>query len=126
MKHLLFLTFILSSFITIARPLTISNDSDFPIEVILWKDSKVIFHHVMNPNDEITIEDIGNGLLLQFRVKDVVFTDHKFHSCDHAKLIDHTWVEIELSRSHFKQHEWLRPITKFGIELNINKIEPRA
>ena len=127
MKHLLFLTFLLSSFVAVSRPITISNDSNCPIEVILWKDSKIIFHHVMNPNDEITVEDIGYGLLCQFKPVAIISYGGDFKYCGHAKVISDLWIEVNLDTNHFTEHErWFSKITMFGIAMNIMTEQPRA
>ena len=68
MKYLITLAFFLCSLVIESRPLTIINESNIPIDVIIWKDSKIIHHHVMNPNDQVTVEDVGHGLLLQYFV----------------------------------------------------------
>jgi hypothetical protein len=105
MRNLLVFLFLLFASNLDARPLTIINKTNLPYDVILWKDSKIIFHHVMQPGNEVTIEDIGFGLLMQFKVfgYDLVGTDTDY-SCKHMKHLSSGYDEVELNDRHFDQH----------------------
>lgn len=112
-----------------ARPLTIVNESNVSIDVILWKDSKIIFHHIMKPNDEVTAE-MGTGLLLQYQLVDVDMKQFKFgkSKCEHFKLLPNDYIETKLTESHLSLHTkwWLPNISVFSICYNITFIEQRA
>lgn len=123
-KLFLILLFLCVSIIGYSRSITICNRSNVPIEVIIWKDSRIIHHHVMPVGNELTI-NIGYGLLLQFRVNGIKYTDARSTMCSHARLLDDGWVEVKLDSEHFAQHEkWYTHIEKFSIWININ--EPKA
>ena len=127
MKHLLFILFILFSNLLHARPLTIMNESNVSIDVILWRDSNVIFHQVLTPNSEITVEDIGHGLLIQYKLIDVVI-DQTSKECNHIRLLSNNYIEVELTDDHFNEYlKWYQPfVSTFSLDYQIKFIEPKA
>lgn len=130
MKYIILLVFLLGSLQVQSRPLTIQNESNVPLNVIIWKDSKVIFHHVMNPNDEVTIEDIGHGCLLQFKIVGVVIDSGHANSksCGHFRLIPNDYFEVDLNDQHLNQHlKWYQSwIKTFSINFQVEFIDKKA
>lgn len=66
MKYFIFLTFLLFPFLSFGQT-TLTIVSGDTLEIIIFQDSKMIHHHIMNPGDELTL-DKSKPVLIQFRV----------------------------------------------------------
>lgn len=129
MKNLIIFLFLSFALNLNSRPLTIINKTNVPLDVIIWKDSKVIYHHIMNSSDEITIEDIGFGLLMQFKVSgyDLVALGSGYN-CKHIRHLPNGYDEVELDDRHFNQHlYWFQPrISTYSIDFQCQIIQDKA
>lgn len=83
----------------------------------------------MQPGNEVTIEDIGFGLLMQFKVfgYDLIGTDTGY-SCKHMKHLSSGYDEVELNDRHFDQHiYWFQAkVTTFSISSHYEIIQDKA
>jgi len=123
MKNLIVFVFLFFALNLTSRPLTIINGSNIPIDVIVWKDSKVIYHQIMNPSDQIKFDDIGDGLLLQYKLIGVTVNDGLPRNCDRFHILDNGYIEVELNSKFFANLEpWFKPkITSLSLDF----VEPK-
>lgn len=92
----------------LTRPFTLVNHAHADIEVMVWKDSKLIHHHTMRHNDRLKIVDIGSGILFQFTWNDNCRI-YPFN-CPHIKSFDNGWYELTIDAKHLSEEEsWWRP-----------------
>lgn len=110
MKNLLIFVFSVLTFSCFGQSFEIYNQSGYSFEFKAWKDSKLIHNHIMNNKDGIKIEDIGDGVLFQWKCID----------CDQEPNIQilskfdfyfYSNGLIEL----LVNHSWLRKHSKWGI-----------
>lgn len=128
MKNLIVFVFLFFALNLTSRPLTIINGSNIPIDVIVWKDSKVIYHQILNPSDQIKFDDIGYGLLLQYKLIGATVNDGLTKGCNHIRILDDGYLETRLDPDHLSKHEsWFGPkITSLSLDFIVSKKIIRA
>lgn len=106
---LLFLTFGYSSY---SQKVKITTDH--MIEVIVWQGSKMIHHHVMNPNDELWV-DKSEPFLIPWKVPGIKLDPHM------VKLTPYGYVEhlfnLEIEREYCRKN-WLSHVTEIHLIVN--------
>lgn len=125
MKYLLIFQFLLCSLNSVSsRSLFVINEGSIPIEFIAWKDSKIIHHHIMPPGTKLKINEIGSGVLIQYKFVGYVPSDNFTPSpgcCQHQKVLNNGFMEFLANKEHLSQHEnWLESFGPFTIHFKFH------
>lgn len=102
MKHFIIILIYFLQFNLNAQSFVIDNQTGRNMEIRLWKDSRLMNHHILNPGDTFTIPDLGSGVLLQFKVENTIYFTYRQSSDGfYEMLFDSAFIE--------EHSTWYRP-----------------
>ena len=109
MKINLTILFLLGSIFCFSQRFSI--ETKHPIEIRVWKDSKLIHDHKMNPGDNLVISDIGDGILIQWTGNGVTYADCSNLMNPYNAYCDGKYMCQIVNHDTIKYHsKWFRPL----------------